>query len=110
MARLNPFARVPVCGLISQYNLAALPPGLDRSPWLLTQVLTKRLTLRGFIVSDFAAQEPQFLAEVIPLVAQGKIKYHEDVVEGLQNAPAGLIGLLRGENLGKRIVHVANKH
>ena len=104
---LNNFARVPVCGLIAHYNATGLAEGKDRVPWLMSQVLVKRLTLRGFIVFDFAGQHADFLAEVGPLVREGRIKYREDIVEGLENAPRALIGLLRGENFGKVIVRVA---
>ena len=104
---LNTFARVPLCGLIAHYSATAQPAGVDRVPLIMRQVLTKRLTLRGFIVSDFASQKPEFLAEVGPLVRDGRIKYREDIVEGLENAPQALIGLLRGENFGKVIVRVS---
>jgi NADPH-dependent curcumin reductase CurA len=104
---LNNFARVPVCGLIAHYNAAEPPRGDDRLPQLMGRVLTRRLTLRGFIVSDFAAQHAEFLAEVGPLVRQGRIRYREDLIEGLEHAPRGMIGLLRGENFGKTLVHVA---
>jgi NADPH-dependent curcumin reductase CurA len=77
--------------------------GSTRKP----SVQIKRLTLRGFIVSDFAAQHADFLAEVGPLVRQGRIHYREDILDGLENAPRGLIGLLRGENFGKTLVRVA---
>jgi NADPH-dependent curcumin reductase len=104
---LNPFARVPVCGLIAHYNDSKPPESPDRLPGLMTQILVKRLTLRGFIVFDFARQQADFLAEVGPLVRDGRIKYREHVIDGLENAPRGLIGLLRGENFGKTIVRVA---
>lgn len=104
---LNPFARVPVCGLIAHYNATGLPEGKDRVPLLSSQILVKRLTFRGFIVLDFAAQQADFLAEVGPLVREGRIKYREDLVDGLEKAPGALIGLLRGENFGKVIVRVA---
>jgi NADPH-dependent curcumin reductase len=106
---LNAFARVPVCGLVAHYNATELPTGVDRIPLLLRHVLTKRLTLRGFIVFDFASQQPDFLAEVGPLVRDGRITYREDVVDGLENAPRGLIGLLRGENFGKMLVRVVKE-
>jgi NADPH-dependent curcumin reductase len=106
---LNNFARLPICGLIAHYNATGLPTGVDRVPLLLRQVLTKRLTLRGFLVFDFANQQPDFLAEVGPLVHDGRIKYREDIVEGLENAPRALIGLLRGENFGKVIVRVSKE-
>jgi len=104
---LNNFARIPVCGLIAQYNATELPLGRDRIPMLMAQILIKRLTFRGFIVFDFAHQQAEFLAEVGPLVRDGRIKYREDIVDGLENAPRGLIGLLRGENFGKLLVRVA---
>ncbi len=69
-------------------------------------ILSNRLTLRGFIVGDFAEQQPQFLEEVGRWVREGRIKYREDIVEGLEKAPATLIGLLRGENFGKQLVRV----
>ncbi len=84
---LNTFARVPVCGLIAHYNDTELPKGPDRVPLLMRHVLVKRLTLRGFIVFDFASQQADFLAEVGPLVREGRIKYREHVVDGLENAP-----------------------
>jgi NADPH-dependent curcumin reductase CurA len=103
---LNPFARVPVCGLIAHYNQTEPPPGPDRVPALMMATLVKRLTFRGFIVSDFAAQFPQFLADMSAWLKEGKVKYREDVTEGLENAPRELIGLLRGENFGKKIIRV----
>ena len=103
---LNNFARIPVCGLISQYNMTALPPGGDRTPQLFRQVLTRRLAIRGFIVSDFADQMPGFLRDVGTWLHEGKIKYKEDVVDGLENAPEAFIGLLGGRNFGKLLVRV----
>jgi NADPH-dependent curcumin reductase len=104
---MNAFVRVPVCGLIAHYNDTKLPEGPDRVPGLMKQVLVKRLTLRGFIVFDFADQQADFLAEVGPLVREGRITYREHIVDGLENASRTLIGLLRGENFGKVIVRVA---
>lgn len=104
---LNPFARVPVCGLIAHYNATRLPEGPDRSPQIMFNVLTKRLTLRGFIVTDFADQQQEFLDTVGPWVAGGQVKYREDFVDGLENAPRALQGLLRGENFGKLVVRVS---
>jgi NADPH-dependent curcumin reductase len=106
---LNNFARVPVCGLIAHYNDTRPPDGPDRLPGLMAQILVKRLTLRGFIVSDFRDQQARFLAEVGPLVREGRVKYREHVIEGLENAPRALIGLLRGENFGKVIVSVSGE-
>lgn len=103
---LNNFARIPVCGLISQYNMTALPPGPDRTPHLFRQVLTRRLAIRGFIVSDFADQAPAFTRDVGTWLREGKIKYKEDTVDGLENAPEAFIGLLGGRNFGKLLVQV----
>ncbi len=102
----NNFARVPVCGLIAHYNASELPPGPDRLPLLMQNILVKRLTFRGFIVFDFSAQYPQFLAEMSGWIREGRIKYKEDITDGLENAPAELIGLLRGKNFGKKIIRV----
>lgn len=106
---LNMFARVPVCGTIAHYNEAALLPGPNKLPVLMRAILTKRLTMRGFIVTDFAARHADFLREVSGWLKQGRVKYREDTVEGLQNAPRALIGLLRGENFGKLLVRVAQR-
>jgi NADPH-dependent curcumin reductase CurA len=101
---LNPFARIPVCGLISMYNATSLSPGPILLPHLMRAILTKRLTFRGFIVSDFFGRYGDFMRDVSTWVGEGRIKYREDVVEGLENAPRALIGLLRGENFGKLLV------
>jgi len=99
---LNDFARVPVCGLIAQYNLTSPMGGPD-----MFSVLRKRLLLRGFIVSDFAAKRDEFLREAGEWLRAGRLKYREDVVEGLERAPAAFLGLLQGKNFGKLVVKVA---
>ena len=104
---LNFFARVPVCGLIAQYNATDPPAGPNRVPQVLRATLTKRLTVRGFIVWDFAALQEDFLRDVAGWIRDGRVKYREDVVEGLENAPAAFIGLLKGQNFGKLLVRVA---
>jgi NADPH-dependent curcumin reductase len=104
---LNNFARIPVCGLIAHYNATELPPGPNRLPLVMHEILTKRFTFRGFIVGDFASQYSEFLADMVPWIRDGKIKYREDISEGLENAPQALIGLLRGENFGKKIIRVS---
>jgi len=106
--RLNPNARVPVCGLVSQYNATSLPEGPDRMNWLMGQILRKRLTLRGFIIfEDFGHLYPEFADEMAGWVESGKIKYREEIIDGLENAPQAFIGLLDGENFGKRVIRVA---
>jgi NADPH-dependent curcumin reductase CurA len=104
---LNNFARVPVCGQIATYNATEMPAGALRVSQLARAILTKRLTFRGFIVTDFAARQPDFLRDVSAWLREGRIKYREDVVDGLDKAPRALIGLLRGENFGKLLVRVA---
>jgi NADPH-dependent curcumin reductase len=99
---LNDFARIPVCGLIAQYNATTPMPGPD-----MFAVLRKRLTLRGFIVTDFAAKEAEFLRETIAWVRSGRLKYREDVIDGLENAPAAFLGLLQGQNFGKLLVKIS---
>ena len=103
---LNDFARIPVCGLISRYNATAAEQGTDRLPLMMQQILTKRLTLRGFIVGDFASQLPQFIADMSQWLRDGRMKYKEDITDGLENAPRELIGLLRGDNFGKKMIRV----
>ncbi|HLJ60925.1 MAG TPA: NADP-dependent oxidoreductase [bacterium] len=100
---LNDFARVPVCGLIAQYNDAVPQPGPNFS-----SVLSKRLTVRGFIVSDHAERIGGFLRDVSAWVRDGRVKYREDIVEGLERAPDAFIGLLQGRNFGKLVVRVAS--
>jgi NADPH-dependent curcumin reductase len=104
---LNDFSRIPVCGLVAQYNMTELPSGPDRTPVLMRAILSKRLLLRGFIVSDFASQHGEFQREVGAWLRDGKIKYREDVVEGLENAPQAFIGLLQGKNFGKLLIKVS---
>jgi NADPH-dependent curcumin reductase CurA len=103
---LNDFARVPVCGLIAWYNATELPPGPDRTPYLLRQTLTRRLTIRGFIVFDF--ERGSFLDEVGQWIREGRLNYREDVREGLEGAPDAFIGLLEGENFGKLMIRLAS--
>lgn len=102
VARFNPFARMALCGLVSQYNETE-PQGLKT----LFSILVNRVTMRGFIVSDHMDKWPQALAELGAGVATGKIKYHETVAEGLANAPKAFIGMLKGQNLGKQLVKLA---
>ena len=102
----NAFARMPVCGLIAQYNAFETPPTPKWATALMRHVLTKRLTIRGFIVSDFAGRRQEFLREMSGWVRDGKVKYREHVTDGLQNAPEAFMGLLKGANFGKQLVCV----
>jgi NADPH-dependent curcumin reductase CurA len=103
---LNKFARVPVCGLIAQYNDAPRDVGPIALAETMRAILSKSLTLRGFINYDFAEYHADFLREVGAGVAAGRIRYREDVVDGLENAPAAFIGMLAGRNFGKLLVRV----
>jgi len=103
---LNPFARIPVCGLISQYNAFEEEKGGKAMSFLMRNVLTKRLSIRGFIVSDFASRYDEFIANMTKWFADGKLKHRETVAEGLANAPTAFIGMLRGENFGKQLVRI----
>jgi len=104
---LNKFARVPVSGLIAQYNGVGKGDGTDRLPATMREILSKSLTLRGFINYEFAAEHyPAFLREVGAGIADGRIRYREDFVDGLENAPEAFIGMLEGRNFGKLIVRV----
>ncbi len=107
LPRLNPFARVPVCGLVSMYNATEPPKGPSQA-MLMRSVLTKRLLIRGFIVSDFAAQQDDFLQTVGTWLAEGKVRHREDIVDGLESAPKAFIGMLKGTNFGKLLVRVAS--
>jgi NADPH-dependent curcumin reductase CurA len=98
---INPFARIPLCGLVSQYNATEMPAGPNWSVLLVNRVLVK-----GFIVSDHLNRLPAFLQDVGQWLREGRIKYREDVVEGLENAPGAFIGLLQGKNFGKMLVKV----
>jgi NADPH-dependent curcumin reductase CurA len=101
MQILNPFSRVPLCGLISMYNATAPAPGPS---W--RYLLTNRVLVKGFIVSDHLDRLPAFLTDCSAWVREGKLKYREDVVNGLENAPTAFIGLLEGKNFGKLLVRV----
>jgi NADPH-dependent curcumin reductase CurA len=104
---LNTFARIPVCGLVSQYNDGAAGSLAGVAPDLMRNILVKRLTLRGFIVTDFAAQMDDFLRDVGAWLAAGKLVHLEQFVDGLEAAPEAFIGLLKGRNFGKLIVRVS---
>src|SRR5215510_8643937 len=105
---LNKFARVPVSGLVAQYNGAGPGDGTDRLPATMREILSKSLTLRGFINYEFAAEYyAAFLHEVGTGIASGRIRYREDFVDGLENAPEAFIGMLDGRNFGKLIVRVS---
>jgi NADPH-dependent curcumin reductase CurA len=98
LARMNPFGRIALCGLISGYDGEPMPIHNMRV------LLSMRLTLQGFIVSEHMELWPQGLTETGTLVATGKIKYRETIADGLAKAPEAFLGLLRGKNFGKQLV------
>jgi len=98
---LNRGARIPLCGMISEYNATETQPGPNLRP-----LLVSRAMIKGFIVSDHYDRFAAFLREVAPLVRDGRIKFREDIVEGLDAAPAALIGLFEGRNFGKLLVRI----
>jgi NADPH-dependent curcumin reductase CurA len=102
LREMNLFSRVVVCGLISDYN-ATEPYGIRN--W--RSVLVNRIRLQGMIVFDWRNRYGEALKALSDYYAQGKLKYRESVVEGLENAPRGLIALLRGQNFGKQLVKLA---
>lgn len=104
---LNDFARIPLCGIISQYNATELPKGPNMLGNFMGNMLIKRMRLKGFIISDHPERMPDFLRDVSKWVAEGKIKYREDIVEGIENAPSAFIGLLKGKNFGKLVVRLS---
>lgn len=105
---LNTGARVPVCGLVAHYNDTELPAGPDRLGLLTRTILTKRMKMQGFIIfADYGHRLPEFLTQMTEWVAAGKIKVVEDVVVGLENAPAAFMGQLEGKNFGKLVVEIS---
>jgi NADPH-dependent curcumin reductase CurA len=107
MPLLNKYSRVPVCGLIAHYNQTELPAGPDRMSQLQGLILTKSIKMQGFIVSDHAERIPAFVKDMSGWLAQGKVKYKEHKVSGLENAPEAFMGLFRGANFGKLVVKVS---
>ena len=101
---LNRFARVPVCGVVATYNNPDPAPGPDRVPILMGAILRRSLTVRGFINSNFIDRYDAFHAEMSAWVRSGQVRTLEDVVDGLEHAPAAFIGMLEGRNFGKLLV------
>jgi NADPH-dependent curcumin reductase CurA len=99
LRRMNPFGRIPLCGVISQYN-ATQPYGMKNT----RSLLINRIKLQGFLVFDYSARWPAVTEVLSQWVSEGKIKYRETVAEGLRSAPEAFIGMLAGKNFGKQIV------
>ncbi len=103
--QLNAFARVAMCGMVSQYNAHTMPSGPN-----LGFVVGKRVLIQGFIVSDRPARMTEWRAMAEPWVADGSLAYREDVIDGLENAPDALTGILSGRNFGKLLIRVSPEH
>lgn len=105
---LNPFARMPVCGMVAWYNMTGLPEGPDMGPAILGTILRMKVKVEGFIIFDSFGPDTykEFASEMTSWLAEGKIKYKEQVVDGLENAPAALNDLLLGKSFGKMVVKV----
>jgi NADPH-dependent curcumin reductase CurA len=95
-----------VCGLIAQYS-GQQESHVDHLPATMRAMLSRRMTMRGFINYEFIEHYPHFLREVGGLVRSGAVKYREDIVDGLENAPAAFMGMLEGKNFGKMLVKVS---
>jgi NADPH-dependent curcumin reductase CurA len=102
LGRMNPFSRLPLCGLISQYN-ATEPYGVRN----FRSILVNRIRVQGFIVFDFQEHHREAMAELAGWLAAGKLRYRETIAQGLRAAPSAFLGMLRGENLGKQLVKMA---
>src|SRR5215471_15508819 len=103
LAQMNNRGRIACCGAISQYDGTPSEHGPRGIPGL---IVVKRLLMQGFIVMDFMKDSPRALAELQAWVTSGKLKVQEDVIDGLEKTPQALIGLLAGENRGKRMIRV----
>jgi hypothetical protein len=101
---LNPRARVAVCGQISQYNMEQL----DQGPRLLWHFVRQQLKVEGFLVFQFADRYKEGLNQLAKWLTEERIRYRETVVEGLEHTPAAFLAMMRGENIGKQVVHVAD--
>lgn len=104
MWNMKEFGRIALCGMIANYNDENLQPG----PRGMMTVIGKRLTIKGFIVTDHPKACNDFVGKAAAWIAEGKLKYRETVAEGIENAPGAFIDLLKGKNIGKQIVRLAD--
>jgi NADPH-dependent curcumin reductase CurA len=102
LEHMNPFGRIALCGMISQYNTAT--PGAG--PGNLRLAVRKRLRMQGFIVSDHLDRQSQFYADMGAWITAGQLKWQETIIDGLENAPRAFIGLFQGDNVGKMLVRL----
>ncbi|APZ44385.1 NADP-dependent oxidoreductase [Acidihalobacter ferrooxydans] len=107
---LNTRARIPVCGLIAYYNASSIPDS-PLGAQLMRAILTKRLTVKGFIIfDDYGHRYSEFAKDMTDWVRSGQISYREQIVDGLENAPDAFMGLLEGKNFGKLVIRVGPDH
>ncbi len=105
LTHMRPYGRIPICGMIAHYNDdGTLTPG----PRNLTETIYKFITLKGFVVSAFMDQQARFREDMSGWIRSGQMKYHETIVDGIENAPSAFIGLFSGQNNGKMIVRLAD--
>ena len=102
LPRMNVHGRIPVCGMIASYN------GGGEGVTGLFNMIYKRVRMEGFVASDFAHLNAQFMSDMTGWLKSGKIKYQETILEGFERAPEGLIGLFEGRNSGKMLIHIAD--
>ncbi len=103
LPRMNPLGRIPVCGMISAYNT---PGARSAGVTTLSNMIYNRITMRGFVVYEFENERERFLADMKSWIRDGRMKYRETILDGIENAPAALIGLFSGENIGKMLVRL----
>jgi NADPH-dependent curcumin reductase CurA len=103
LPRMNTLGRIPVCGMISAYNT---PGSISAGVTTLSNIIYSRVTIRGFVATDFPELHEQFISDMTGWLKEGRVKYQETIVEGIENAPGALIGLLNGENTGKMLVKI----
>jgi hypothetical protein len=107
---LNVKARVPLCGLVAHYNDTGLPEGPDRLGLLARTMLVKRIKMQGFIIFDYyGPRYGEFQGQMSAWLKEGRVKFREDIVDGLENAPQAFIGLLEGRNFGKLVIRVGKE-
>lgn len=104
LMNMRVYGRIAVCGMISQYHLE-ISEGIQNLP----VVVYKKIKMQGFVGFDFLDSFPKFLEYVLPYVKERKLVYVEDIVEGLENGPAALVGLFHGQNVGKQVLKVARE-
>jgi NADPH-dependent curcumin reductase CurA len=105
LTQVNLNARIPLCGLISTYNTEEPLPG----PYNFSQILMKRVLIKGFIVTDYVPQWDLAFREMGQWIQQGKLKYQQEIVQGLENAPTAILKLFNGEKMGKLIVQISEQ-